>query len=286
MINEKVITNPRLLNFENMCHENNIDYSFYSELVEFLQTYDERIVINKVNIIYDRNNIIYEPMINYIIRYTMHNIDKNYIMNVDTRLILIKSSYNELDNMDTVDDVMYNGKPLYIYTKYIGNIKDENFIYYNRLWNYNSDIFDKFKFNTVLFNYLKALYDDKLHKSFNISSNKYFDSMIPVSLWEEYDYYESKSMLIKDFGHYDTLINELEKYPEECEFSTKNSYTLIYSKYRLDEDPKGQFAEYISDRIEFVCGLHIFSCDVKTNDGYKKEYVLTNVDNLLEVGKV
>ena len=286
MNDKNMITNPRLLNFENMCHEKNIDYSWYIELVEFLQAYDDRIVINKVDAIYDRNNRICGPMINYIIRFSMYNKDKNYIMNLNTYLILIKSSYNELNNMDTVDDVMYNGKTLHIYTKYIGNIKDENFIYYSRLYDYNNDVFDKFKFDAELFNYLKALYNDKLHDSFDIMDNKYHDIMIPVPSWEDYDYSKSKSIVVADWGDNGILTNELEKYPEDCEFFIENAYKLIYSKYELDEEPKGKFAEYISHRIEFVCGLHTFSCEVKTNDGYKKEYILTHVDDLLRVDEV
>ena len=286
MKNKNAVTNPRLLNFEKMCHEKNIDYSCRIELVEFLQAYNDRIVINEIDGIYIRNNRIYGSIINYIIRDTMYNIDKNYIMNLNTHLILIKSSYNELDNMDTVDDVMYNRKTLHIYTKYIGSINDENFIYYSRLWDCNNGVFNKFKFDTELFNYFKVLYNDKLYNSSDIKNNKYYDTLIPILSWEDYDYSKSKRILIADWGHYDTLMKELDKYPEECEFFIENSYRLIYSKYELDEEPKGKFAEYISHRIEFVCGLNTFSCEVKTNDGYRKEYILTHVDDLLRVEEV
>lgn len=286
MINENVITNPRLLNFENMCSEKNIDYSYYIELVEFLQARDDHIVVNKIYTDYDDYDEIFEPTINSIIRDTMYNTDKNYIMKLYRHLVLIKSSYNELDNMDTVDDVMYNGKTLHIYTKYIGGINDENFIYYNRLYDCNNDVFDKFKLDVELFNYLKALYNDKLHDSFDIIDNKYHDIMIIVPSWEDYDYSKSKSIVVADWGDNDILMNELEKYPEECEFFIENSYKLIYSKYELDEEPKGKFAEYISHRIEFACRLHTFSCEVKTNSGYEKEYILTQVDDLLTIEEV
>ena len=142
------------------------------------------------------------------------------------------------------------------------------------MWNCNNHVFDKFKFDKVLFNYLKALYNDKLYNSFDIRNNKYYDNLIPILSWEDYDYSKSKRILIADWGHYDTLMKELDKYPEECEFFIENSYKLIYSKYELDEEPKGKFAEYITHSIEFVCGFNTFTCEVKTNDGYKKEYVL------------
>lgn len=279
MNNENVVTNPRLLNFENMCSEKNINFTGYIDHVEFLQAYDDKVVSNLLDepLFIDDD---YDLVINRIIRYLMNNTDKNFIMYMSSHYVLLRSSYNELDNMDTVDDIMYNGNTLHIYSKYISSNRKTKIINHNRLWAYkNNTIYDKLIFDKELFQCLKLRYNNRLHTSFNINTDKYSDNIIAIDCWEDYDYYSSKDTLISDWSHNKTIINKLVKYPDDSKFSIKNSYKLIYSKYELDEEPTGEFSQFITGRIEFVCGLNIFSCNVETGDDVTKD-ILTYIDYL------
>ena len=280
MLNENIITKPRLLNFENMCSEKNINFTGYIDHVEFLQAYDDKVVSNLLDepLFIDDD---YDLVINRIIRYLMNNTDKNFIMYVSSHYVLLRSSYNELDNMDTVDDIMYNGNTLHIYSKYISSNRKTKIINHNRLWAYkNNTIYDKLIFDKELFQCLKLRYNNRLHTSFNINTDKYSDNIIAIDCWEDYDYYSSKDTLISDWSHNKTIINKLVKYPDDSKFSIKNSYKLIYSKYELDEEPTGEFSQFITGRIEFVCGLNIFSCNVETEEDNVTKYVLTYIDYL------
>ena len=276
MLNENVITNPRLLNFENMCFEKNVDYSSYINLVEFLQAYDDHVIVNYLDYEYTLTSSgVYEPSINTMIRMVMNNPDTKFITEIIGKYVMFISSYDKLDNMDTVDDVIHNGQTLHIYSKYITSNENTTILSsINVIRTYS----DKLMKDDEMFSYIRNKYNTPYRDGeFTLYNEDLPDNVIIKSdYYEYYEYYDCKSSLLEEWSHNKLLVDNLSTFQEDSEYEITELCEYICTKHELAIEPRGDFAEYITGSIKFVCGFNTIICDIDNEAAFS----LLSVENM------